>query len=117
LSYTNYEYSNATISKTQFKQKEKLVAQVTVKNTGKVNGNETVLWYITDPVSTISRPMKELKYFEKKEIRVGESVVYKFEIDPLTDLSYTDATGKRILEVGDYFIYVGNEKIKIEMVK
>ena len=116
LSYTNYEYSNATISKTQFKQKEKLVAQVTVKNTGKLNGNETVLWYITDPVSSISRPMKELKYFEKKEIRVGESIVYKFEIDPLTDLSYTDATGKRILEVGDYFIYVGNEKIKIELV-
>ncbi len=116
LSYTNYEYSNATVTKTQFKQNEKLVAQVTVKNAGKVNGNETVLWYISDPVSTISRPMKELKYFEKKGIKVGESIVYKFEIEPMRDLSYTDATGKRILEEGDYFIFVGKEIIKIEMV-
>jgi len=117
LSYTNYEYSNVKIGKNQFKKNEKIIAMVTVKNTGKVNGKESVLWYITDPVCSISRPMKELKYFEKKEIKAGESVVYKFDIDPLRDLSYTDATGKRILQEGDYFIHVGKEKIKIELVK
>jgi len=117
LNYSTFEYNKATISKTLFKKNEKVVVEVAVKNAGKMDGKETVLWYISDPVSSISRPMKELKYFEKKEIRVGESVVYKFEIEPLKDLSYTDATGKRILEQGDYFIEVGKEKIKIELVK
>jgi len=117
LSYANYEYSNATVSKTQFKKNEKLIAEVTVKNTSEVYGKETVLWYISDPVSSISRPMKELKYFEKKEIQAGESVVYKFEIEPMRDLSFTDATSKKILEEGDYFIQVGNQKIKIELIR
>ena len=117
LSYTNYEYGNVKISKNKFKKNEKLFAEVAVKNNGAVNGKETVLWYISDPVSSISRPVKELKYFEKKEIKAGETVVYKFEIDPLRDLSYTDATGKRMLEEGDYFIHVGKERIKIELVK
>ena len=82
-----------------------------------MKGKETVLWYISDPVASISRPMKELKFFEKKEINVGESVVYKFNIDPMRDLSFPDGTGKRFLEEGDFFIHVGNQKIKIELIK
>jgi len=117
LSYTTFEYGTVKISATEFKANQKITAEVTVKNTGKVNGKETVLWFISDPVSSISRPMKELKFFEKKEINAGELAVYKFEIDPMRDLSYTDATGKRMLEQGDYFIEVGKEKIKIELVK
>ena len=117
LSYTNYEYSNVTVSKTQFRKNEKIMAEVIVKNAGKVNGKEAVLWYISDPASSISRPMKELKYFEKKEIKAGETVVYKFEIDPMRDLSFVDASGTRLLEEGDFFIHIGKEKIKVELIK
>ncbi len=117
LSYTNYNYESLTVSKTKFTAKEKIKVNVTVSNTGKMNGEETVLWYIADPVATISRPMKELKHFEKKAIKTGEKVTYQFEIDPLKDLSYSDANGNRILEEGDFYIYAGDRKLKIELVK
>lgn len=117
LSYTTYQYSNAKVSATKFKRTDKLVAEVTVKNTGKMKGKETVQWFISDPASSISRPMKELKYFEKKELNPGESVVYKFTIDPMRDLSYTDDAGKRLLEDGDFFIHVGDQKLKLELVR
>lgn len=116
LSYTNFKYSKAKLSFTTLKKNQKLTVEVSVTNNGKVDGKETVLWYVSDPVASISRPTKELKFFEKKMIKAGETVTFKFEIDPLTHLSYPDATGKRILETGDYFIHVGEEKIKIELV-
>lgn len=113
LSYTNYEYSNLKLSKTAVKRNEKVIAEVTVKNTGKMDGKETVLWYISDPVSSISRPIKELKFFEKKEIKRNEQDVYVFEIDPMRDLSYVDDKGNRILEAGEFFIHVSGQKIKL----
>ena len=116
LSYTFYQYNNVKVSINKFKKTDKIKAEVTVTNTGKLNGKEAVLWYISDPASSISRPMKELKFFEKKEIAAGASVVYNFEIDPMRDLSYTDETGKRLLEPGDFFIHVGSQKIKVELV-
>ena len=88
-----------------------------VENTGKTTGLETVHWYISDPVCTISRPIKELKYFEKKEIVAGAKVKCHFEIDPLRDLSYTNSEGKRFLEAGEYFIEVKDQKIKFEVVE
>ena len=117
LSYTTFEYSPAKVSVTTFKANQPVSVEITVKNTGKMKGKETVLWYISDPVASISRPMKELKFFEKKEINVGESVIYKFNIDPMRDLSFPDGTGKRFLEEGDFFIHVGTQKIKIELIK
>jgi beta-glucosidase len=90
---------------------------VTVTNTSSAKGKETVLWYISDPVCSISRPVKELKYFEKKEIDAGDKVTFKFEIDPLRDLSYTDPTGKTILEEGVFFVHVNDQKIKFQLTK
>lgn len=112
LSYTTFTYGNVNISATSIKKTEKLTVEVEVSNTGKVSGTETVLWYINDPACSISRPMKELKYFEKKELAAGSKSVFKFEINPTRDLSYTDATGKRFLEAGDYFVLVNNQKVK-----
>jgi beta-glucosidase len=117
LSYTTFEYSRATVSDTLFRANQRISVEVTVKNTGKVAGKETVLWYISDPAASISRPMKELKFFEKKELNIGESMIYKFEIDPMRDLSFPDGTGKRWLEEGTFYVHVGNQKLKIELVK
>jgi len=102
LSYTSYNYGKLKISSTKITMGEKLIAEIEVENTGKMKGAETVLWYISDPACTISRPMKELKYFEKKEIFSAKKVTYRFEIEPMRDLSYTNADGKRFLETGDY---------------
>lgn len=112
LSYTTYEYSNAKLSAEKISVNQNLNIEVTVTNTGNKTGKETVLWYISDPFCSISRPLKELKYFEKKEIMVGEKVKFTFEINPMRDLSYTDETGKRILETGDFYVHVNGQKLK-----
>jgi len=116
LSYTTYNYGEVKLSATQIKKNQTLVAEVEVSNNGNVDGKETVLWFISDPVATISRPMKELKYFEKKMLKAGEKSIYRFEIVPERDLSFTDSNGKRYVESGDYFVIVNNQKVKFELV-
>jgi len=115
LSYSTFTYGDLKLSATKIKKTEKLTVEVEVSNTGDVAGAETVLWYINDPACSISRPMKELKFFEKKEIGAGAKSVYQFEIDPNRDLSYVDADGKRFLEKGDYFVIVKDKKVKFEV--
>jgi len=115
LSYTTFTYSNMKLSATKIKKTDKLTVEVEVSNTGNVTGAETVLWYISDPACAISRPMKELKYFEKKELAAGAKTTFRFEIDPARDLSYTTANGKRFLEAGDYYVMVNNQKVKFEI--
>lgn len=116
LSYTDFTYAPISLSATQIQKNQKLVASVEVSNTGGVTGKETALWYIASHASSISRPMKELKHFEKKEIAAGGKYIYKFEIDPMRDLSFPDADGKRHLESGDFVIMAGNQKIKFQLV-
>lgn len=116
LSYTTFEYGDLKVSATQIKRGEKLTVEIPVKNIGDRDGVETVHWFIQDPVSSISRPIKELKYFEKQLLKKGETKTYKFEVDLQRDLSFVDGDGKRFLEAGDYNIIVKNKKIKIEIV-
>lgn len=116
LSYTTFEYGELKVSSTQIKRGEKLTVEIPVKNTGVRDGVETVHWFIQDPVSSISRPVKELKYFEKQLLKRGETKTYKFEVDLQRDLGFVDSDGKRFLEAGDYNIIVKNKKIKIEIV-
>lgn len=115
LSYTNFNYAPIQISATSIHKNQKLIATVEVSNTGTLAGKEAVLWYISAPASSISRPMKELKYFEKKEITGGNKAVYKFELDPNRDLSFPDAGGHRHLEPGTFTLMAGNQMIKFEL--
>ncbi|RZK68281.1 MAG: beta-glucosidase [Pedobacter sp.] len=116
LSYTTFEYGELKVSSSQIKRGEKLTVEILVKNTGDRDGVETVHWFIQDPVSSISRPVKELKHFEKQLLKRGEMKTFKFEVDLQRDLSFVDGDGKRFLEAGDYNIIVKNKKIKIEIV-
>ncbi|RZK58493.1 MAG: beta-glucosidase [Pedobacter sp.] len=116
LSYTTFEYGDLKVSSNQLKRGEKLTVEIPVKNIGDRDGVETVHWFIQDPVSTISRPIKELKFFDKQLLKKGETKVYKFEVDLERDLSFVNGDGKRFLEAGDYNIIVKNKKIKIEIV-
>ncbi|WP_183574266.1 glycoside hydrolase family 3 N-terminal domain-containing protein [Mucilaginibacter sp. X5P1] len=115
LSYTNFNYAPIQLSSASIRKNQKLTATVEVKNTGATTGKEAVLWYISAPASSISRPMKELKYFEKKEIAAGTKIIYKFELDPIRDLSFPDADGKRHLEAGTFTLMAGDQKIKFEL--
>lgn len=115
LSYTTYSYSKVKLSSEKIRKSEKLTVEVEVQNSGKMKGSETVLWYISDPVCSISRPIKELKFFEKKEIAPGEKTIFKFEIEPNRDLSYIDSNGNRFLESGDYYVLVNEQRVKFRV--
>lgn len=116
LSYTTFEYGDLKASATQLKRGDKLTVEVAVTNTGDRDGAETVHWFITDPYSTITRPVKELKYFEKQTIRAGETRTFRFEVDLLRDLGFIDGDGKRFLEKGTYYVQVKDKKVKLELI-
>lgn len=116
LSYTTFEYGDLKASATQLKRGDKLSVEVAVTNTGDRDGAETVHWFITDPYSTITRPVKELKYFEKQTIRAGETRTFRFEVDLLRDLGFIDGDGKRFLEKGTYYVQVKDKKVKLELI-
>ena len=117
LSYTTYSYGEPVASTTTFKRGDKIKVTVPVTNTGDVAGDESVLWFIQDPVCTITRPVKELRHFEKKHIEPGETVTYTFNIDPMRDLSFIDGTGHRFLEPGEYRVVVNGKTIKLNCVE
>lgn len=116
LSYTKYTYSPVKLSATKIKKTDTLIAEVEVTNSGDRDGKEAVLWFIKDPFATISRPMKELKHFEKKLIKKGDKAIYRFEINPERDLSYVDSTGKRHLETGDFYVIVNDQQVPFELI-
>ena len=115
LSYTTYKYGDVKLSANKIKKNEKLIAEVEITNTGSMDGKETALWYISDPVASISQPMKELKFFEKKALKAGEKSIFRFEIDPMRDLSFPDTKGIRHLESGDFYLMIDNQKVKFEL--
>jgi beta-glucosidase len=117
LSYSVFNCGKITLSSKAITKDEKLIAEIVVNNTGEMDGKETILWYISDPVANISRPMKELKFFEKKEIKSGTKTVFRFEIDPMRDLSYVDGFGKRHLEKGDFYVHVNDQKVMFQLVE
>lgn len=106
-SYTSFVYSNLSLSDTVISDTSKLTAKVTITNTGKREGKESVLWFISDEIGTITRPVKELQHFEKSLLASGESKEFTFIIDPRQHLSYPDKDGKTILEPGYFKVSTG----------
>lgn len=100
LSYTSFNYSDLTLSDTDLRQNGKLTASVTVTNTGSCDGDEVVQLYIHDQYAKISRPVKELKGFQRIHLKAGESKQVTFEITPEmlkyydSDLNYGIDPGK-----------------------
>ncbi|WP_240731664.1 beta-glucosidase BglX [Hymenobacter radiodurans] len=82
LSYTTFSYSKPELSKTSIKQSEPLEVRVTVRNTGNYDGEETAQLYIRDMVGSITRPVKELKGFQKVTLKKGESKTLTFRLTP-----------------------------------
>lgn len=116
LSYTSFGYGSINLSSDKLTKKSKLVAEVEVTNTGLRTGKETVFWYVSDPVASISRPMKELKHFEKVTLKPGEKKTVRFEINPERDLSFPDSNGVKHLEVGEFYLTVNDQRIKFELI-
>lgn len=115
LSYTTFQYGELKASADIIQRGDKLIVEIPVTNTGKRDGAETVHWFISDPTCSISRPVKELKYFEKQFLKAGETKIFRFEVNLEKDLGYVNANGERILENGDYSIMVKDQSLNIEL--
>lgn len=106
LSYTKFAYSPVKLSKTSLKGAEKLMASVTVTNTGNYAGEEVVQLYLRDIVATNTRPLKELKGFKKLLLQPGESKEVSFEIT--TDLlKFYDHNLRYAWEPGEFTVFIG----------
>jgi beta-glucosidase len=106
LSYTNFNYSDIKLSSTSLKGNQKLTASITVSNTGNYEGKEVVQLYIRDVVGSITRPVKELKGFQKIELKAGESKTISFTITP-EDLKFYNGDLKYDWEAGEFDIMIG----------
>jgi beta-glucosidase len=115
LSYTTFAYGPIRLSDTVLNKKGKITVEVEVENTGSRKGKEIVFGFIADPVASVTRPVRELKYFEKIELNAGETKTVRFEIVPARDLSFPDMNGLRRLESGDFFLMIDKQKLKFSL--
>lgn len=106
LSYTTFEYSDVKLSSASIDAKGELTASVTVTNKGKADGAEVVQLYIRDLVGSVTRPVKELKGFEKVFIKAGESKTVSFRITPEL-LKFYNYNLDYVFEPGDFDVMIG----------
>lgn len=113
LSYTTFEYSKLTVSKKELKDTETVTVSVRIKNTGSVAGKEIIQLYVRDVESTVNRPMKELKGFEKVELQPGEEKTVYFELSKRAFAYYNESIQGWHVESGEFEILVGKSSKEI----
>ncbi len=118
LSYTTFKYGDVKLSKVSLKGNETLTASISISNTGKYAGEEVIQLYISDPVASISRPVKELKGFQKIMLKPGESKEVSFRITTEA-LKFYNHELKYDWEEGDFVIQLGGNSrdVKTGMIK
>lgn len=120
LSYTTFEYSNIKISDTTINENQRVKVSVDITNTGNFDGKEVVQLYIRDLVGSVTRPIKELKGFQKINIKKGEKQTVTFDIS-VEDLKFYNSDLKYVAEPGEFEIFIGsnsdtNLKLKLVLV-
>ncbi len=116
LSYTKFELSNMRLAKKKIKANGETKVFVDVKNTGKRAGAEVVQLYIRDRVSSVTRPVKELKAFQRVELQPGETKTVALEITP-ESLAFYDVNMKYVVEPGEFEIMAGNSSRDADLQK
>ncbi|MGA3345765.1 MAG: glycoside hydrolase family 3 N-terminal domain-containing protein [Terracidiphilus sp.] len=116
LSYTSFAIENPRLTKKKIKTDGSAQVLVDVTNTGARAGTEVVQLYIRDLVSSVTRPIKELKGFRKVRLEPGESTTVAFDITPAS-LSFLDVNMKFVVEPGDFEIMVGNSSRNADLQK
>jgi len=116
LSYTTFSYGDLKLDKERMRADETLKVSVDVTNTGEIKGKEVVQLYIRDLVGTITRPVKELKGFQKVELDAGETRTITFEITT-EDLKFYNYDLDYVWEPGDFEIMVGGNSKDVKTAK
>ena len=113
LSYSDFEYGDIKLDKDSFAQGEKITASVEVKNTGSIAGDEVVQLYLRDLVGSITRPIKELRGFEKIHLEAGETKTVSFTIDEKL-ISFFTKSKKWEAEPGDFKVFIGGNSVDLK---
>lgn len=116
LSYSKFEYSNLTLSSASIPLGGSITAKVTIKNTSNVDGTEVAQLYIRDLFGSIVRPVKELKGFQRVDLKAGESKTIEFKLTT-DDLSFYGQDLTKKAEPGDFHLWIGtdsNTKLKAD---
>ncbi len=116
LSYTSFEFRNLTLSKTKINRDEPTSISIDLKNTGNRAGSEVVQMYIHDVSSSVTRPVKELKGFERVWLDPGDSRTVTLAILP-EHLAFTNIERKHVVEPGDFEIMVGSSSRDEDLLK
>jgi beta-glucosidase len=107
LSYTTFQFSAPRLAKSVIRANESTAVHVDVTNTGPVAGDEVVQMYIRDKISSVTRPVKELKGFKRITLNPGQTETVSLEIAP-EHLAFYDIEMKHVVEAGEFEIMVGN---------
>src|SRR5262249_5162734 len=113
LSYTKFEYSDLHVAPEHISPSGRATVTITVTNTGRVKGDETAELYIRDEVSSVTRPVMELKGFGRLSLEPGQSKTISFEVTP-DKLSFLDRNMNRVVEPGVFDIMVGTSSVKYQ---
>jgi beta-glucosidase len=116
LSYTTFEFKNPRLEKKKINLKGSTRVLVDVRNTGKVAGTETVQMYLRDLVSSVTRPVRELKGFKKIFLKPGETKTVALDITQ-ESLAFYGISKKLVVEPGDFEIMVGNSSRSADLQK
>jgi beta-glucosidase len=114
LSYTTFEYSNLSIFPKEINNEGKVEITLDIKNTGAVKGDEVVQLYINDIISSTSRPVKELKGYEKISLEPGEKKTVKLKLLP-EELSLLDRDMNFVVEPGVFEVMIGSSSKDIKL--
>lgn len=115
LSYTTFEYSNLRLSQTEMTDQDTLKVTVTATNTGARAGKTVVQLYVGDPESTVLRPVRELKGFEKVELQPGESKDVTFLLDKRAFAYWNEELHDWHVETGEFVIELGQSSRAIDV--
>lgn len=106
LSYTTFEYSNLSLASDKLTAQDTLSISFTLKNTGKYDGTEVVQLYVQDKVGSVTRPVKELKRFQRVTLKAGESTQVSLNL-PVSELAFWGYDMNYTVEPGDFTLWVG----------
>ena len=106
LSYTSFEYADLKFDKNDMAKTDTVEVSCTIKNIGKIEGEEVVQLYLRDELASVSRPIKELKGFQRIFLKAGEERQVVFELGP-EELSMLDKGMNRVVEPGDFRVMLG----------
>lgn len=116
LSYTTFAYSDLSIDRNEISKDESAMVRVKITNTGDYDGKEVVQMYIRDNISSVSRPVLELKGFEKIFLKKGESKTVEFEITP-EKLKFFDRNMQEVVEPGKFTVYIGQSSVDLQSIE